>query len=127
MFSHFSRSIGAWISLVSICGHIGMTITFFLLSAPAVNNYIFSLTYNYISYLKNFGTSNPPKRTLGNEKKSEILISSINQEDQENKSQNKKDNLNDVIIPKKENNGNFIIYYQNNENNQNIKISEINN
>ena len=127
MFTHFARSIGAWISLVSICGHIGMTITFFLLSAPAVNNYIFSLTYNYISYLKNFGTSNPPKRTLGNEKKSEILISSINQLDQENKSQNKKDNLNDVIIPKKENNGNFIIYYQNNENNQNIKISEINN
>ena len=67
MFTHFSRSIGAWISLVSISVHIGMTLTFFLLSFRQVNNYLVSLSYNYLSFLKNFAKNKinfPPKKIL---------------------------------------------------------------
>ena len=119
MFTHFTRSIGAWISLVLICGHIGMTLIFFLKSFPAVNKYIYSLTYNYLAYLKNFGKINPqlpPKRTLGNDKKNEIRISSANSEAK----LNGKNSINNGIIREKENND-YTVYYQNN---QNIKISE---
>ena len=53
IFTHFSRSIGAWISLVSIGVHIWMTLAFFLLSSTKVNQYLFSLSFNYLSFLKN--------------------------------------------------------------------------
>jgi len=121
MFTHFSRSIGGWISLVLICAHIGMTLVFFLISSPQVNKYLFSLTYNYLSFIKNspkIEPSLPPKKNLINSKKSDKFVASINS--QENL-KFKKSKLNPAIIPKtpKEE---IVVQYEEG----NIKISDVN-
>ena len=73
IFKHFTRSIGSWISLVLLGSHIGMTLTFSLVSIVAIKKYMYSLTYNYLTYLKN--TSHiknpnlPPKKNTKNIKK----------------------------------------------------------
>ena len=43
IFSHFSSSVGSWISLTWT--HIGMTLTFVFVSIVKVNKYIYNLTY----------------------------------------------------------------------------------
>ena len=97
MFTHFSRSIGAWISLASICIHIGMTLSFFLLSFTKVNQYLFSLTYNYLSYLKNSAKNMinyPPKKIIKNTRKEKVLIQNINSD---NKLMSKKNKLPPIL------------------------------
>ena len=100
MFKHFSKSIGGWISLVLICAHIGMTLTFFFIGSPQVKKYIFTLTYNYISLI----TKNtikplfPPKKKLGEQKRSNKMVTSVNSDDNLKK---RKSQLNPVIITTK--------------------------
>ena len=98
-----------------------MTLTFFLLSWKAVNKYLFSLTYNYIKYIKNFFNKNsldfPPKRSLGNLKVNQNLITSMNSGD---KLKGIKSHKNPTLIPKTSKNS-LIISYQDNKN---IKISD---
>ena len=120
IFKHFARSIGGWISLVSICAHIGLTLTFFLSSSITVNKYLFSLTYNYISYIKNFNKNNqnvPPKRNLGNSKINKKFESPLNNAD---KIKSRKNNKNLTLIPKSSKN-NLVINFQDNPE---IKISD---
>ena len=84
MFTHFSRSFGGWISVVLIAGHIAMALSFFLFSSVQVNKYIYTLSTNYLSVLKNLAKKNkhyPPKKAIKNtkyEKKDDILISTLN-------------------------------------------------
>ena len=121
MFTHFSSSIGGWISLSLICAHIGMTLVFFLISSPQVNKYLFSLTYNYISYIKNSPKKEPnlpPKRKIINLKKSDKNVSSVNS--QENL-KIKRSKLNPATVPKSPQE-NFVVHFEEG----NIKISDVN-
>jgi hypothetical protein len=57
-----------------------MTLTFVFLSAVKINKYLYSLTYNYLSYIK-MNPSAPPKRKIGNsekEKKGRKILTSTN-------------------------------------------------
>ena len=79
IFKHFTRSYGCWISLVLIVSHLGLSMAFFLFSSSQVNNYILSLTYNYISYITNLVKKKPnlpPKKTIANNKKGNKNINS---------------------------------------------------
>jgi hypothetical protein len=121
MFTHFSRSIGGWISLSLICAHIGMTLVFFLISSPQVNKYLFSLTYNYISYIKNspkIEPNLPPKRKIINLKKSDKNVSSVNSQENLKIKRNK---LNPASIPKSPQED-FVVHFEEG----NIKISDVN-
>ena len=121
MFTHFSRSIGGWISLCLICAHIGMTLVFFLISSPQVNKYLFSLTYNYISYIKNslkIESSLPPKRKIINLKKSDKNVSSVNSQENLKIKRNK---LNPATIPKFPQED-LVVHFEEG----NIKISDVN-
>ena len=100
MFKHFSKSIGGWISLGLIGTHIGMTLTFFLLSSSQVDTYILTMTYNYISYITKSVKKKPllpPKKNIGRQKRVKKLKSSVNSDDNLKK---RKSQLNPVIIPK---------------------------
>ena len=44
IFKHFSRSIGAWISLTLIISHLSMTAIYFLFQSIKVKKYMFTLT-----------------------------------------------------------------------------------
>ena len=102
MFTHFSRSFGGWISVVLIAGHIAMALSFFLFSSVQVNKYIYTLSTNYLSVLKNLAKKNkhyPPKKAIKNtkyEKKDDILISTLNSN---NNMINRKIKLTPIKIP----------------------------
>ena len=69
IFTHFSRSIGGWISLVLICAQGSMVTLFFLVGFSNVKKYLLCLTNNYISYIsnknnKNIDINTPPKRNF---------------------------------------------------------------
>ena len=69
IFKHFSRSIGAWISIGLILSHIGLTLTFFFLQLTQIKVYIISLTKNYLSILsQSKGKNSPPKKNIKNNK-----------------------------------------------------------
>ena len=87
IFAHFERSVGSWISLSLIGAHIGMTLTFVFVSIVNVNKYIFSLTYNYLSYITSSMKKKPnlpPKRNAqnseNNKNKEQLLITSSKSE-----------------------------------------------
>ena len=111
IFKHFSRSIGAWLSLSLIGVHIAMTLFYFLTESIKIAKYVFTLTKNYISYISNKGRKkgpNPPKRGISNQAKSEMVNS-------ETKLKSKKKNLK-PITKSKFNKDDFIIPFQGNIN-----------
>ena len=59
IFSHFNRSIGSWISISLIGTHVLMTLTFLIASLAKIKKYIFSLTYNYLSFITKSVKPNP--------------------------------------------------------------------
>ena len=71
IFTHFSRSIGGWISLTLIAAQIGLTLTFFLLQSSQTSKYIFNITKGFIKCFSSRIPSTPPKRGMINQKKSE--------------------------------------------------------
>ena len=71
IFTHFSRSIGGWISLTLIAAQIGLTLTFFLLQSSQTSKYIFNITKGFIKCFSSRIPSIPPKRGMINQKKSE--------------------------------------------------------
>ena len=91
IFKHFTRSIGSWISLFLISFHIGMTLTFIIVSIVKIKKYMYSLTYNYISYLKKITKTNPnllPKKNIKNKNKKKQDKKIIAQKNTENIIQN---------------------------------------
>ena len=73
---------------------------FFLFSSSQVNNYILSLTYNYISYITNLVKKKPnlpPKKTIANNKKGN---KNINSKKPIEKINNKINNKHQTPIPK---------------------------
>ena len=69
IFSHFNRSIGSWISISLIGTHVLMTLTFLFASLAKIKKYIFSLTYNYLSFITKSVKPNPltpPKKSISN-------------------------------------------------------------
>ena len=65
IFKSFARSIGGWITLILLVTHIICVLLYFLFDSSKLKIYIFSLTENYLSYLKagNFQNENaPPKK-----------------------------------------------------------------
>ena len=69
IFTHFSRSIGGWISLIILSSHIAMTSLFFIIGVPNVKKYIYSLTHNYISLISKKKPRVPPKKEINSEKR----------------------------------------------------------
>ena len=114
IFKHFARSIGSWISVVLIGSHIGMTLTFVFVSAIKVNKYLYSLTYNYLSYIKT-NPKAPPKRKLGNSEKekkdNKILINSNS--DKKLRSKNKEVEPTPISKTSKDD---FVIHFKEEEN-----------
>ena len=83
IFSHFSSSVGSWISLTLIGTHIGMTLTFVFVSIVKVNKYIYNLTYNYLSYITNFAKKKPkfpPKKNNIQNKRKQVQIAQTKSE-----------------------------------------------
>ena len=116
IFKHFSRSIGAWLSLSLIAVHIGMTLFYFLFESTKCIKYIFNLTKNYISFVTNKTKKkgpNPPKRLIANQAKSEAVNS-------ETKLKNKKKELKPVT-KSKFNKDDFIIPFKGNINSKSQK------
>ena len=83
MLTHFSTSIGGWLSLVLILAHIAMTLIYFLFELTKMKVYLLTLTNRYISHLpkkikKNF--LSPPKKvsfnanTKPNTKEKNVII-----------------------------------------------------
>ena len=65
MFTHFSTSIGGWLSLILILAHIAMTLLYFLIELNKMKIYLLSLTNRYISHLPKITKKNsnaPPKK-----------------------------------------------------------------
>ena len=111
IFKHFSRSIGAWISIGLILSHIDLTLTFFFLQLTQIKVYIISLTKNYLSILsQSKGKNSPPKKNIKNIKNN-------------NKSE-KKININN-IIPFEGNDTNDKINNKENIKKNNLKTNEI--
>ena len=80
IFTHFSRSIGGWISLTLILGQTGLALTFFFVQSTQVSKYLFNLTKNYIKYISTKKPKSPPKRVISNDNKSEKLKSQAKSE-----------------------------------------------
>ena len=65
MFTHFSTSLGGWLSLILILAHIAMTLLYFLIELNKMKIYLLSLTNRYISHLPKVTKKNsntPPKK-----------------------------------------------------------------
>ena len=111
IFKHFSRSIGAWISLGLIFSHIGLTLSFAFIQLTQIKVHIISLTKNYLSFLsQSKGKNSPPKKNIKNIKNN-------------NKSE-KKININN-IIPFEGNDTNDKINNKENIKKNNLKTNEI--
>ena len=68
MFSHFSRSIGGWISLGLIISQTALSLIFFFFQSAKASKYIYNLTKGYVQLLSNKKQEYPPKRAVKNEK-----------------------------------------------------------
>ena len=105
IFTHFSRSIGGWISLTLIIGQVGSSLTFFLVQSTQVSKYLFNLTKGYIQHLSSGMTKYPPKRGINNQNKTEkIKISEVGSESNSKKEKNPniykdKNSAKDMVIP----------------------------
>ena len=75
IFTHFSRSIGGWISLTLILGQIGLSLTFFLFQSTQVSKYLFNLTKNYIKLVTTKSLNSPPKKVKLSDNKSDNIKS----------------------------------------------------
>ena len=122
IFKHFSRSIGAWISLTLIISHLSMTAIYFLFQSIKVKKYMFTLTKSYISYISNNNrkkSPNPPKRSVRNKSQNDkYSYIQINSET----NLKKKNNQKKPIINSKFNNDDFTIPFKGN-----IKLKITNN
>ena len=75
IFTHFSRSMGGWISLTLILGQIGLSLTFFLFQSTQVSKYLFNLTKNYIKLVTTKSLNSPPKKVKLSDNKSDNIKS----------------------------------------------------
>ena len=69
MFTHFSTSIGGWLSLILILAHIAMSLLYFLIELNKMKIYLLSLTNRYIDHLPKNTKLNlnvPPKKVSFN-------------------------------------------------------------
>ena len=69
MFTHFSTSIGGWLSLILILAHIGMILLYFLIELNKMKIFLYSFTNRYIAHLPKNTKSNsnaPPKKVSFN-------------------------------------------------------------
>ena len=122
IFTHFSRSIGWWISLTLITAQIGLTLTFFLLQSSQTSKYIFNITKGFIKCFSSRIPSTPPKRGMINQKKSE---KELKQNSEINSTKRKIKNIKmDKINKEKNYNDDLIIHY--NETNRIQTTEEIN-
>ena len=87
IFKHFSKSVGGWLSLTLICGHIGMCVFYFIIELGKMSSSILSLTNNFINYVLISIKSNPPKKIINNNLKkgakkkiNKVLISDVKDE-----------------------------------------------
>ena len=125
IFTHFSRSIGGWISLSLILGQTGFALTYFLFQSTQVSKYIYNLTKNYLKCMPTKKPLLPPKRGISNNKnnkkdnKKEKIISQAQSEvhSHNKKSKNNKNNL--VTIEKNSADIVFVPFE-----NKNLKSSE---
>ena len=70
IFKYFYRSVGGYITFISIFALIICTLFYFLVGLPKLKIYLVSLTENYLSFLKKEKASNvnfPPRKSLKNE------------------------------------------------------------
>jgi hypothetical protein len=121
IFSHFSSSVGSWISLTLIGTHIGMTLTFVFVSIVKVNKYIYNLTYNYLSYITNFAKKKPkfpPKKNNIQNKRKQVQIA---QTKSEIHFQDRKPKLKPLNLPKSTKNDLILPY---NNDNTKLKFSD---
>ena len=119
IFTHFSSSIGGWITLSLILGQSGLTLTFFLVQSTQVNKYLFNLTKNYIKFIKTKKPKAPPKKVMSYENKSDKLKS---QTKTEKKTKNRKnlEIIKDKINFEKNSAQNIIVPFED----KNMKSSE---
>ena len=101
IFKYFNRSIGCWISIGLIVGHIGLTLPFSLIELAKIKSHIISSTKNYISFLSQPKTKHsPPKKIIKNNKSKMKMINENNKIKEENiipyKSNDKLNNINNV-------------------------------
>ena len=66
IFTHFSRSIGGWISVTLIVGQTGLTLTYFLFQSNQSIKHIYNITKNYLKFMTNKNPLTPPKRRISN-------------------------------------------------------------
>ena len=94
IFSHFSRSIGGWISLGLILSQIGLSLTFFFVQSTQAGKYILNLTSNFIKYIQTKNKSDfPPKKIVRNKN---VKTGNLSQ----NNEKNKKTDLVDILVSK---------------------------
>ena len=111
IFTHFSRSIGGWISLTLILGQTGLSLTFFLFQSTQVSKYLFNLTKNYIKLVNTKSLNSPPKKSKFNDNKSDNL-----------KSHTKTKKISHNIKNKNKQKKNFQIFSTNSEKNSADKV-----
>ena len=80
IFTHFSKSVGGWISLTLIVGQTGFALTYFLFQFTQVSKYIYTLTKNYLKFMTKKKPLLPPKRGISNNNKKEKLVSQAKSE-----------------------------------------------
>ena len=106
IFTHFSKSIGGWISLVLLSSHIGMVVLFIFVGSLNVKKYIFSLTQNFIVYMsktiKKKPNLPPKKRAISNKNivKEKFKLASTNSETDIKNINRRKSKLNPIVLPK---------------------------
>ena len=93
IFTHFSRSIGGWITLSLILGQIGLSFTFFFVQSTQVSKYLYNLTKNYIKFISVKNPNSPPKKVKQNDNNNEIIISNINTEKKSSSKNRKRHNI----------------------------------
>ena len=101
LFDNFTSSFGGILSLVSLAGHLGCTVLYFILGKNQIRIYIYNIYEKFTSFIeKAKSTINlaPPKRSLKNtEKLRDKLIKNKNKKSvkfNETKQENKKRNNN---------------------------------
>jgi len=113
MFTHFSRSIGGWISLILICAQIAMCLLYFFKELGIMKFKILNLTKKFLEYNsrkeKKVQTDFPPRkpRDIRNNKfriksNNDIIISSAINKNNNNLSKQSSDiNINNKLIDSK--------------------------
>jgi hypothetical protein len=79
IFKHFTESIGGFISIVSIVGHIISTSIYLIAGKLYIKKYIFNIYEKFMSFIGKLGAKNaPPKKSIKNEKLKDRLLKNKN-------------------------------------------------